>query len=77
MKFEAIIFDLDGVICHTDNFHYLAWKAIADQYGIPFDRMVNDRLRGVSRRDSLEIILESSLSITQPFLESAMLMVAA
>ena len=59
MKFDAIIFDLDGVICHTDNFHYLAWKAVADQYGIPFDRTVNERLRGVSRRDSLEILLDN------------------
>ena len=59
MKFEALIFDLDGVICHTDNFHYLAWKAIADQHGIPFDRTVNERLRGVSRRESMEIILEN------------------
>ncbi len=59
MKFDAIIFDLDGVICHTDDFHYLAWKAVADRYGIPFDRTVNERLRGVSRRDSLEILLEN------------------
>ncbi len=55
---KAIIFDLDGVICHTDEYHYLAWKAMADSMKIPFDRQVNNRLRGVSRMASLEIILE-------------------
>lgn len=55
---KAIIFDLDGVICHTDEYHYLAWKAMADALGVPFDRQVNNRLRGVSRMESLEIILE-------------------
>lgn len=58
MKYEAIIFDLDGVICSTDEYHYLAWKSIADQLGVPFSRKKNDRLRGVSRMDSLEIVLE-------------------
>lgn len=53
----AIIFDLDGVICSTDRFHYLAWKALADRLEIPFDEQVNQRLRGVSRMESLEIIL--------------------
>ena len=62
MKFEkkAIIFDLDGVICFTDKFHYQAWKALADRLGIYFDEKINDRLRGVSRMASLEIILERS-----------------
>lgn len=54
---RAIVFDLDGVICHTDRYHYLAWKALADRLGIPFDEKVNQRLRGVSRRESLEIVL--------------------
>ena len=58
MQFDAIIFDLDGVICSTDEYHYKAWKAMADGMGIPFDRTVNNRLRGVSRMASLEIILE-------------------
>lgn len=58
MKYEAIIFDLDGVICFTDHYHYLAWKALADSLGIPFDEKKNDRLRGVSRMASLEIVLE-------------------
>ena len=58
MSFQAVIFDLDGVICFTDEFHYLAWKAMADSMEIPFDREINNRLRGVSRMESLEIILE-------------------
>lgn len=58
MKIKAIIFDLDGVIVSTDKFHYQAWKQIADSLGIPFDEKMNYRLRGVSRRESLERILE-------------------
>ena len=58
MKFQAVIFDLDGVICFTDEYHYRAWKTMADSMGIPFDRIVNNRLRGVSRMASLDIILE-------------------
>lgn len=58
MNFKAIIFDLDGVICHTDEYHYLAWKSVADSLSIPFDREINNRLRGVSRMESLDIILE-------------------
>jgi len=55
---KAFIFDLDGVIVFTDKFHYIAWKQMADQLGIYFDETINNRLRGVSRRESLEIILE-------------------
>lgn len=55
---KGLIFDLDGVIVSTDKFHYLAWKAIADKEGIYFDEKINNRLRGVSRMASLEIILE-------------------
>ena len=60
MSSKAIIFDLDGVICSTDEYHYQAWKALADRLGIPFDRTINNRLRGVSRMESLEIILEKA-----------------
>ena len=55
---KAFIFDLDGVIVFTDKFHYQAWKKMADGMGIYFDETINNRLRGVSRMDSLEIILE-------------------
>jgi len=60
MKINGVIFDLDGVICFTDEYHYLSWKAIADSEGIYFDRKINNRLRGVSRMASLEIILEKA-----------------
>ena len=58
MKYQAVIFDLDGVICFTDEYHYLAWKQMADSLGVYFDREINNRLRGVSRMASLEIVLE-------------------
>lgn len=57
-RYEGVIFDLDGVICFTDKYHYQAWKAVADEIGVYFDETINNRLRGVSRMDSLEIILE-------------------
>lgn len=60
MSIEAVIFDLDGVICHTDQYHYQAWKTIADRLSIPFDERINARMRGVSRLESLEILLEQS-----------------
>ena len=55
---KGFIFDLDGVIVFTDKFHYQAWKKMADELGVYFDEKINHRLRGVSRMDSLEIILE-------------------
>lgn len=58
MEYDAVIFDLDGVICHTDKYHYKAWKTLADRLGIYFDEAINNRLRGVSRMESLNIILE-------------------
>lgn len=58
MRTKAIIFDLDGVIVDTARFHYDAWKMLADELGMKFDRDVNERLKGVSRMKSFEIILE-------------------
>lgn len=58
MSIKAVIFDLDGVITSTDKFHYQAWKQMADNLGAYFDEEINKRLRGVSRMDSLDIILE-------------------
>ncbi len=55
---KGFIFDLDGVIVSTDGLHYLAWKQMADKEGIYFDEKINNRLRGVSRMASLEIVLE-------------------
>ena len=57
---KAVIFDLDGVLVSTDDLHYEAWLQIARREGIYFDRKINDRLRGVSRHESLEIILENA-----------------
>jgi beta-phosphoglucomutase len=60
MKLKAVIFDLDGVIVSTDECHYKAWKQMADEENIYFDKEINKRLRGVSRMESLSIILERS-----------------
>jgi beta-phosphoglucomutase len=57
MKIRACIFDLDGVIVDTAKYHFLAWKRLADQLGINFTEKDNERLKGVSRMASLEIIL--------------------
>jgi kojibiose phosphorylase len=54
---RGVIFDLDGVLTDTSEFHYLSWQRLADEEGLPFDRQANEALRGVSRRDSLLLIL--------------------
>ena len=54
---EACIFDLDGVVTDTAEYHYLGWKKMADEANFHFDRLINEQLRGVSRRQSLQIIL--------------------
>jgi len=55
---KAIIFDLDGVLTDTSEYHYMAWKQLADEEGIPFTQQENDEyLRGVSRRESLMYII--------------------
>ena len=56
-KIKAVIFDLDGVITDTSEYHYRAWKRLADEEGIPFTRDDNDKLRGVSRSECLKILL--------------------
>lgn len=57
-KVSAVVFDLDGVLTDTAEYHFLAWKRLADEVGIPFTRAQNEQLRGVSRRRSLEILLQ-------------------
>lgn len=57
MKYQAVIFDLDGVLCTTDHDHYLAWQEIAGEIGVPFDEKINNSLRGIGREESLEILL--------------------
>lgn len=55
---RACIFDLDGVVVDTARYHYLAWKRLAGDLGFDFTEEQNERLKGVSRMDSLEILLE-------------------
>ena len=57
-EIKALIFDLDGVLTDTAEYHYLGWQRLADEEGIPFDREAGDALRGVARRDSLMSILD-------------------
>ena len=58
MKHKALLFDLDGVLTDTAKYHFLAWKQMAGELGINFTLKDNERLKGVSRTRSLEIILE-------------------
>lgn len=58
LDIRAFIFDLDGVITDTAEFHYRSWKRLADEEGIPFTRQDNEALRGVSRRESLNRLLK-------------------
>lgn len=58
MTLKAVIFDLDGVLTDTAEFHYQGWQRLADEEGFPFSRDKNEQLRGVSRQRSLELILE-------------------
>lgn len=63
---NAIIFDLDGVLVHTDHFHYQAWKKTSDLNNLYFDESINNKLRGVSREESLKIILRENQVELQP-----------
>ncbi|QHI68028.1 beta-phosphoglucomutase [Tichowtungia aerotolerans] len=54
---RAALFDLDGVVCFTDHYHYLAWKEMADAQGWDFNETINHQLRGIPREASLEVIL--------------------
>ncbi len=55
---RAFLFDLDGVLTDTSEFHFLAWQRLAADLGVPFDRSDNEALRGVSRRESLLLLLK-------------------
>ncbi len=59
-RLAAVIFDLDGVLTDTAEHHYQAWQRLAAKESLPFDRELNERLKGVSRMESLEIILENA-----------------
>ena len=56
--FQAVLFDLDGVITDTAEYHFLAWEKLAKKIGIEIDREFNENLKGVSREESLRRILE-------------------
>jgi beta-phosphoglucomutase len=66
---RGFIFDLDGVLTDTAEFHYRAWQRLADEAGLPFDRQANEALRGVSRRESLLHIIGKQPYSKQPYSE--------
>jgi beta-phosphoglucomutase len=55
---QGFIFDLDGVLVDTAEYHYRGWQRLADEEGLPFDRTANEALRGIPRRESLMLILQ-------------------
>jgi len=68
-KIKAVIFDLDGVITDTSEYHYQAWKKLADEEGIPFTRDDNEKLRGVFRNECLKILLKGKQVSAEQFQE--------
>ena len=68
-KLKAVIFDLDGVITDTSEYHYRAWKRLANEEGIPFSRDDNDKLRGISRKECLKILLNGKQVSAEQFQE--------
>jgi beta-phosphoglucomutase len=55
---QAVIFDMDGVLCDTIELHYQSWKIVASEHDLPFTRSDNEKLRGLTRKRSLEVILK-------------------
>jgi beta-phosphoglucomutase len=74
MAFKGLIFDLDGVIVNTEHNHFEAWKRTADELGIDFTEKDNEKLKGLSRVDSLQAILDLGNTVIQPSLFDAMLL---
>ena len=68
MKLTGFIFDLDGVITDTAEYHYLSWKRLADEEGIAFSRGDNEALRGISRRESLLLLLQGAKNTEEDLL---------
>ena len=58
MKMKAVLFDLDGIITDTAGYHFLAWKTLAKKLGMDIDKEFNEQLKGISRLESLELILK-------------------
>jgi beta-phosphoglucomutase len=61
MSLQAFILDLDGVLTNTAEYHFQAWLRLAEEEQVSFDREINEQLRGVSRRRSLEVLLGNAL----------------
>ena len=57
MKFDGIIFDLDGVLCRTDRYHLAAWSELASELGLKLPPDIAERTRGIGRMESLELVL--------------------
>lgn len=72
LKDKAVIFDLDGVLVDSANCHYIAWKTLADRLDIKFDENKNHLLRGVSRRKSLQIMIDGQLTLDENEFEQLM-----
>ena len=70
MPIKAFLFDLDGVIVDTAIYHYQAWRRLANELGFDISEEFNERLKGVSRTDSLDIILGEG-GLTLPHEENA------
>lgn len=71
---KACIFDLDGVICDTAKFHFIAWQHIANNFGIEFNLLDNESLKGVSRIDSLsQILKKGNKTITDEEFQAALI----
>jgi beta-phosphoglucomutase len=70
-RVQAVIFDLDGVLTDTAEYHYRGWQRLADEEGIPFDRAKNEALRGVSRTESLLLLLDGREVSDEAFAEMA------
>jgi beta-phosphoglucomutase len=71
VRARAVIFDLDGVLTDTAEYHYRGWQRLADEEGIPFDRSRNEALRGVSRNESLLLLLDGREVTDEAFAEMA------
>ncbi len=66
VRFDAVVFDLDGVLTDTARYHYLAWKRLADSLGIAFDEAANEHLKGIDRMGSLNLILGEGANAYSP-----------
>ena len=66
MNYQGIVFDLDGVLCSTDRFHTAAWAQTAQEVGVPFPLELQQKFRGVSRMECLEILLAGSRRTFSP-----------